>query len=208
MHRHTFHFTVVAGLLAVAAGLAGCKPAAPGGVARSGTAESCEAALWPNPEVHLSLTSQTGARITEDNFRGRKTLVFFGFTHCPDACPTAMAKLGAMAAMLPKGEPEPHVLFVSVDPKRDTPEALSLYAASNGFPKDLTAATGTDAELQALAKDLKAAYSVEEDPSSASGYLVNHTALIYLMDANWKLRTYFLSEMSPAAMAQCVAAIN
>jgi protein SCO1/2 len=113
-----------------------------------------------------------------------------------------------MTAMLPKGEPEPHVLFVSVDPRRDTPEALALYATSNGFPKNLTAATGTDAELQALAKDLKAAYSVEEDPSSASGYLVNHTALIYLMDANWKLRTYFFSEMPPAAMARCVAAIS
>jgi protein SCO1/2 len=110
--------------------------------------------------------------------------------------------------MLPKNEPAPRVLFVSVDPKRDTPEALALYATSNGFPKDLTAATGTDAELQALTKDLKAAYSVEEDASSAAGYLVNHTALIYLMDANWKLRTYFLSEMPPAALAQCVAAIN
>ena len=208
MHRSTLHLAGVAGFIAIATGMAGCKPAPAAGIAGSATAESCEAALWPNPDVHVSLTSQTGTHITEDNFKGRKTLVFFGFTHCPDACPTAMAKLGSMVAMLPKGEPPPHVLFVSVDPKRDTPEALSIYATSNGFPKDLTAATGTEAELQALTKDLKAAYSVEEDPSSASGYQVNHTALIYLMDANWKLRTYFLSEMPPAAMAQCVAAIN
>ena len=96
------------------------------GVISSGGAidNSCTAALWPQTgDIHFQLTSQTGAQITEENFRGRKTLIFFGFTHCPDACPPAMAKLGSMTAMLPKGEPAPHVLFVSVDPKRDTPEA-------------------------------------------------------------------------------------
>lgn len=207
MPNTSSRLTALAGLTLAAIALSGCKPA-PAAAAASAIDPSCETALWPNPQVPLSLTSHTGKHITEADFKGRKTLIFFGFTHCPDACPTAMAKLGRMVDLLPKDQPPPHVLFVSVDPKRDTPEQLALYVDSNGFPKDLTAATGAEADLQSLSRSLKAAYTIEEDPSSASGYLVNHTTLIYLMDANWKLRTFFMSEMPPGAIARCVAAIN
>jgi protein SCO1/2 len=156
----------------------------------------------------ISLTAHTGARMTEDSFKGRKTLVFFGFTYCPDVCPNTLYALGSAVSALPPTVRAPMTAFISVDPGRDTPEALSRYIASKGFPSEIIGLTGSDDELQAAARAFAASYETVEDPESAAGYLVNHTSIIYLMDENWKLETFFTPETRPDAIARCIEALD
>ena len=156
----------------------------------------------------LSLTSHTGARITEDSFKGRKTLVFFGFTHCPDVCPQTLYTVGSAMTMLPDNVKPPMTAFVSVDPARDTPAALSQYIASNGFPSDIVGLTGTLEELEQVSNGFAAPFSRVEDADSAAGYLVDHMAIVYLMDENWKLATFFPVGERPESMAKCIAALS
>jgi protein SCO1/2 len=156
----------------------------------------------------FSLTSHTGTRVTEDSFKGRKTLVFFGFTHCPDVCPQTMYAVGTAIRLLPKGAKTPRTAFISVDPARDTPEELARYIQSNGFPSDIVGLTGTLEELEQVAGEFGAPFSRVEDEDSASGYLMNHMAIVYLMDENWKLATFFPLGEKPEMMAKCIAALN
>jgi protein SCO1/2 len=156
----------------------------------------------------LSLTSHTGARITEDSFKGRKTLVFFGFTHCPDVCPQTLYTVGTAMTMLPKGVNPPKTAFVSVDPARDTPQAMAQYIASNGFPSDIVGLTGTLEELQQVSDGFAAPFSRVEDADSTAGYLMEHMAIVYLMDENWKLATFFPAGERPESMAKCIAALS
>ena len=156
----------------------------------------------------LSLTSHTGARVTEDSFKGRKTMVFFGFTHCPDVCPNTLYAVGTAMTMLPETVKPPRTAFISVDPARDTPEALAQYIASNGFPSDITGLTGTLEELEQVSKGFAAPFSRVEDSDSSSGYLMEHMAIVYLMDENWKLATFFPVGERPETMAKCIAALS
>src|SRR5690606_34593867 len=123
------------------------------------------------------------------NFKGRKSLVFFGFTYCPDVCPATLFKIGSAMALLPEGVKKPRTLLISVDPARDTPEALTAYIASNGFPEDIIGLTGTSDQLEAVSKSFVAPFERLDDPDSAAGYLMNHSSILYLMDENWKLET-------------------
>jgi protein SCO1/2 len=199
-------FAVGLGLIALA-GVAACKPGSSAGSV-SPDDPTCFARLWPPNDLNFSLTSQTGQKVTQDAFKGHATLVFFGFTHCPNFCPTTMAKLGAVSRRLPEGTPQPKILFVSVDPERDTPELLAQYVTSNGFPPDVTAVTGTEEEIRRFAEAFHATFSRSEDPDSASGYLVDHTTLVYMMDRDWKLRTYFWPQIPPDDMARCIGAVS
>lgn len=181
-------------------------------------AGGCSAATDVNPACFsrtsekiggpFSLTSHTGARVTQDSFKGRKTLVFFGFTHCPDVCPETLYTVGTAMTMLPKNVKPPMTAFISVDPARDTPEALAQYISSNGFPADIVGLTGTLEELEQVSKGFAAPFSRVEDADSASGYLMEHMAIVYLMDENWKLATFFPVGERPESMAKCIAALS
>jgi protein SCO1/2 len=156
------------------------------------------------------LTSDTGAPVTEDNFKGRKTLVFFGFTHCPDVCPATLYEIGTAMSLLPKNVKPPKTVLITVDPARDTPEELGRYIRSNGFPSDIVGLTGTLDELHQVADEFAAPFSRDEDAEGdgASGYVVNHSAILYLMDENWKLATFFQPGERPEDMAKCIAALS
>lgn len=156
----------------------------------------------------FALTSHTGARLTEDSFKGRKTFVFFGFTHCPDFCPATLYSLGTAINLLPKNVTPPRTAFISVDPARDTPEELSRYIQSNGFPSDMVALTGTLGELEQVAEAFAAPFNRDEDADSAAGYQVNHSTILFLMDENWKLETFFRTEDRPETIAKCVRALS
>ncbi len=187
-------------LLAVLA-LAGCGPApAPAGSAACG-ARTSDSIGGP-----LSLVSHTGARVTEADFKGRASLVFFGFTHCPDVCPTELFKAGAAIKQLPEGTEAPRTILITVDPERDTPELLAQYIGSNGFPEDIVGLTGTEDELRAVAKGFAAQFQKEEG-DSAAGYLVAHTSILYLMDKDWKLASYFTPDQSAGDIAACLASL-
>jgi protein SCO1/2 len=190
-------------LIAATTALAACSPSNRSGVDPACFSRSSEQIGGP-----FKLTAHTGATMTQEDFKGRKTLVFFGFTHCPDVCPDTLFRVGTAMTMLPPNKKPPRTALISVDPVRDTPEALSQYIKSNGFPADIVGLTGTLDELQQVAKAFAAPFSRDETSESASGYIVNHSAILYLMDENWKLETFFQPGARPADIAACIAALD
>ena len=129
----------------------------------------------------FTLVNQDGVTVTEKDLLGRPVLTYFGFTFCPDICPTALQSIGAaMASVDPKGEYYQTVLF-SVDPERDTTDVLKQYITAPIFPKGLQAFTGTAEQVEA-AKAAYKIYAVKAEDNGASDYLVDHVSLIYLFD--------------------------
>jgi len=203
-----------AALLALAAG---CTPAgnsgvdAGNGVVSSGSpteSQNCGNRSSDAIGGPFHLTAHTGSPTTEESFKGQKSLVFFGFTHCPDVCPTTMFTLGKAMTLLPPGKKAPRTVFISVDPARDSPEALAQYIQSNGFPKDIVGLTGTLDELQQAVDGFKTTFSRDEETDGATGYLVSHSSILYLMDENWKLQTYFTPDESAESIASCLAKLS
>lgn len=197
--------------LALAAALAACTPAdshdggAAKPVARSGGAQAdCTSRAYPEIGGPISLIDHTGKRVTEADFQGRPALVYFGFTYCPDVCPLALTTLAAAYRKLPEGKAIPQTLLISVDPGRDTPEALATYVSSKAFPEGLVGLTGTDAEIRAAADAFKADYSRIEQPESLSEYTMDHTSLIYVMDGDWKIRSFFTHADTADTISECL----
>jgi protein SCO1/2 len=105
---------------------------------------------------------------------------------------------------LPEGTERPQTLLISIDPGRDTPEALATYVANKAFPEGLQGLTGTEAEIRAAADAFKADYSRVEQPDSMAEYTMDHTSLLYLMDEEWKLQTFFTHQDTPDTIAACL----
>ena len=126
----------------------------------------------------FTMTDHTGAKVTEKTFLGRYMLVFFGYTYCPDICPTElqvmMAALDSMGPQAEKIQP----VFVSVDPERDTPEVLKSYVEN--FGPQLVGLTGTPDEVAGIAKAYRVYYAKSGDKESPD-YLMDHSSIIYLM---------------------------
>ncbi|MDB5646073.1 SCO family protein [Methylobacterium sp.] len=126
----------------------------------------------------FTLTNQDGQRVTERDYAGRTHLVFFGFTHCPDVCPTTLQQIGdVLQALGPKGR-DTRALFIAVDPERDTPDALKTYLAS--FDPRIVGLTGTPEEVAAAVKAYRA--YVRKVPTKEGDYTMEHTALVYVMN--------------------------
>ena len=125
----------------------------------------------------FALTSHKGARITSDQLKGKPFTVFFGFTYCPDVCPTTLLDLTNLIKDLGPDADRLGYYFVTVDPARDTPEQLTLYLSS--FDNRITGLVGTAAELAGIAKAYRAIYKRVE---TKDGYTMDHTATMYLMD--------------------------
>jgi protein SCO1/2 len=116
--------------------------------------------------------------------------------------------LGAAMDLLPENVKQPRTAFNSVDPARDTPEELGRYIRSNGFPADIVGFTGTLDELDRVTKAFATTFSRAEDADSTAGYQVNHSTILFLMDENWKLETFFRPEERPETIAKCVRALS
>lgn len=155
----------------------------------------------------FSLIASDGRTVTEKDFAGRKALVFFGYTYCPDICPITLFNVGKAMKDIP-ADKQPATVFISVDPARDTPEKIAQYIASNGFPKDIVGLTGSIPQLEAATAAFKTTFGREDAAESSAGYLVTHSSILYLMDENWKLQTFFMQDESPAAIAQCLTALG
>ena len=135
----------------------------------------------------FALADHNGAQRTLADFKGKVVVVFFGFTQCPDVCPTALADLAEVKRLLgPQGD-KLQGLFVSVDPERDTPEVLKAYMA-NFYPGFL-ALRGTPEQLAATAKDFKV-YFKKVDGKTPGSYSMDHSAASYVYDTQGKLRLY------------------
>jgi protein SCO1/2 len=145
----------------------------------------------------FSLTTVDGKTLTDKELRGAPFLVFFGFTHCPDICPTKLFEISeALRAAGSKGE-KLRALFISVDPERDTPEVLKSYLGS--FDPRIVGLTGDRAAIDATIKAYRA-YS-KKVPLKDGDYTMDHTALVYLMDKNGGFVGAFNIERPPAEAA-------
>ena len=127
----------------------------------------------------FSLIDQDGRRVTEKDFLGKYMLVFFGYTYCPDVCPT---ELQVMTAALEQMGPEAariQPVFVSIDPARDTPAVLKAYVGN--FGAHLVGLTGTPEEVANIARAYRVYYAKAGNGSSSTDYLMDHSSIIYLM---------------------------
>ncbi len=137
--------------------------------------------------IDFSLTDAAGKPVSRDSFRNSWNLLFFGFTHCPDICPTTLQMLAGVEKKLDQENPDHNIVvwFVSVDPERDTPEQIGQYAGF--FNPDMKAVTGSDAELRKLTKQMAIAYEIEEHDEGASSYLVDHSSAIIVLNPDAEL---------------------
>ena len=127
----------------------------------------------------FTLVNQDGRTVTDRDFAGKPHLVFFGFTHCPDICPTTLQQISdVLAALGPKGKTM-RVAFVTVDPERDDPASLKTYLSS--FDPQITGLTGTPEQVTATEKAYRA--YARKVPVKDGDYTMEHTALVYVMDA-------------------------
>lgn len=154
----------------------------------------------------IALSDTRGATVTEADFAGAPAVVYFGFTHCPDVCPTSLYAL-AEALSAPGGY-DIQPIFITVDPARDTPEVMAAYVRTEGFPAGLIGLTGSAEQVNAA----RAAFHVYASRAPISGatedvYNVDHTSLAYVLDGQWRVRSIIRTTgAAPEQYAQCIAA--
>ncbi len=150
----------------------------------------------------FTLVDHDGNTVTDETYRGRYIMVFFGFTYCPDICPTALSDTAAALDMLGADKASKVTpLFISVDPARDTPEHLKEYVSY--FHPNTIGLTGSEAQIKEAARVYRAYYRLGE-PSADDplDYLVDHTAIIYVMGPNGEFLTHFSNGTSAEEMAE------
>lgn len=151
----------------------------------------------------FTLVDHTGRTVTERDFAGRGMLVYFGFTYCPDVCPTELGTIAAaLDAMGPAGERVTPV-FISIDPERDTPEAMADYVSR--FHPRMVGLTGS-AEQVAQAARAYRVYYAKVQPRDTTAYLMDHSSFIYFVGPDARVRSLFRPESTPEAIAAAVSA--
>ncbi|KAH3681064.1 hypothetical protein WICPIJ_007978 [Wickerhamomyces pijperi] len=130
----------------------------------------------------FSLTDENGEKFTEANLKGKFSILYFGFTHCPDICPDELDKLGVWLDQLKKEGYELQPVFITCDPARDTPEVIKEYLSD--FHKDIKGLTGTYQEVKDCCKQFRVYFSTPEDVKPGQDYLVDHSIFFYLMDSD------------------------
>lgn len=151
----------------------------------------------------FTLTDHKGRRVTDRDFRGRYMLIYFGFTFCPDVCPSALQVMSeALNKLGPKADRFVPI-FISVDPERDTPSQLASYVES--FHPRLMGLTGTPEEIDAVVKAYRVYVRKVPDPKSTAGYTFDHTSLIYVMGPDGSYRTHFAHTTDADTMAERLA---
>lgn len=146
----------------------------------------------------LRLTDATGQARSAADFRGKLVVVIFGYTQCPDVCPTSLADVAKAVKQLGEAGKRVQVLFVSVDPGRDKPALLRDYVAA--FNPDFIGLTGTRQAIDAVTKDFKVYAAVHESAKPAE-YTVEHSGQMFVLDGQGRTRLVFAPGMAPADMA-------
>lgn len=146
----------------------------------------------------FSLTAQDGRTVTEKDLLGGPSIVFFGFTHCPDICPTALYDIGQIYSALGADGDKLKVFFMTVDPERDTQELLKTYLSS--FDPRITGLTGSTDSIAQTMKVYRA--YARKVPLENGNYTMDHTALVYLMDAQGRFVSSLHFDRPPADIAK------
>jgi protein SCO1/2 len=149
----------------------------------------------------FSLTDHTGRAVTDRDFRGRTLMVFFGFTQCPDVCPTELQVVAEVLEKLGPRAAQVAPLFVTIDPERDTPEILAQYVAL--FDPRITGLTGTPEQIAQIARAYRVFYA-KVTPPGASTYTMDHSALLYLMGPDGGFRAVFRHGTPATEIARAV----
>jgi protein SCO1/2 len=145
----------------------------------------------------FNLTDQNGKPVTDKDLKGHPTLVFFGFTHCPEVCPTTLFDISEVLNKLGPDAAKVNAVFITVDPERDTPAALKDYLSS--FNPRLIGIGGDAQELATVAKEYRVYY--KKVPLKDGDYTMDHTAIVYLMDKNGQFVSPFSLKRPPEASA-------
>jgi protein SCO1/2 len=155
------------------------------------------------PGGPFTLVNQDGQPVDQRVLDGKWSVVFFGYTYCPDFCPTTLTTLGkAMDELGPKAK-DAQVVFITIDPARDTPTALKSYLSSRVFPKNIMGLTGTQAQVAQVAKAYVVYYQKE---GSGPGYTMDHSTALYLMDPQGHFHSVIADGLTPDDDAKAIAA--
>jgi protein SCO1/2 len=154
------------------------------------------------PNLEFDMTSQTGAKVTAQDFLGAPVLLYFGYTSCPDVCPTTLAIVRAALAELGNAGRNVRVLFVTVDPGRDTTAKLATYLGY--FGPEFVGLTGDDGALKQLTKRYRVGYSVGK-PDANGNYEVTHSSAVFVFDDKGEARYLVRWGDKPEAIAQALA---
>ena len=185
----------LAGALALAA-----APMALGGCAQRGAASA--QATSPSPGGPFTLVDQDGHPVDQRVLNGKWSVVFFGYTYCPDFCPTTLTTLGkTMEALGPKAK-DTQVVFITIDPARDTPGVLKAYLSSRVFPKNIVGLTGAPAQIAQVAKAYMVFYQKE---GTGPNYTMDHSTALYLMDPQGKFHGVIADGLTPQQDAQQIS---
>lgn len=149
----------------------------------------------------FNLVNQDGRTVDQTMLDGRWSLVFFGFTYCPDYCPTTLTSLEATKQQMGAKADDLQIVFISVDPERDTPQALKDYLSTDGFPQGVIGLTGTPGQVRAAADAYRAMY---QKVGEGEGYTMNHSLTVYLMGPDGKFRTAVAHDLGPERAAQVI----
>ncbi|MDA9499993.1 SCO family protein [Bradyrhizobium sp. CCBAU 11357] len=145
----------------------------------------------------FQLTDQNGKAVTDKSLKGKPTLIFFGYTHCPDVCPTSLFEISEVLRALGKDADKVNAIFISVDPERDTPATMKDYLSS--FDPHLQGLSGDPAETAKVITSYRV--YAKKVPTKDGDYTMDHTALIYLMDRDGRFVSPFNLKRTPEEAA-------
>jgi protein SCO1/2 len=151
------------------------------------------------------LITGNGAIVTERSFPGKYKLIYFGYTSCPDVCPIALADVAAALARLGPRAARLQAIFITVDPKRDTPPLMAKYVAQ--FSPAIVGLTGSPAEIAAVEKEYRVIATIAPNLGGKPSYAIDHTAALYLMSPDGRFVAAFPAEESGAILAAAIAKI-
>ena len=170
---------------------------------RAPTSNGAEITSTGQPLVggDFQLVNQDGQPVDQTMMNGKWSLVFFGFTYCPEFCPTTLAELAAVQQRLGAQADDLQIVFISIDPQRDTPRQLKDYLSSDGFPKGTIGLTGTPEQVATAAKAYRAFY---QKVGEGETYTMNHSLTVYLMGPDGKFRSAVAHDLGPSRTATLI----
>ncbi|MDI3258265.1 MAG: SCO family protein [Sinobacteraceae bacterium] len=195
MNKPYLRFALLAAVAVLAGLAAGSLWLHPGSVRLA----SGELLDTPRPIADFTLTGGDGQPFTRSDLLGHWSLIYVGYTYCPDVCPTTLMLLKNVERDLGRDAGRLRVVFISVDPARDTPQRLADYV--HYFSPDFSAATGPDAVLEALGKNLGFAYN-KVPGKTPDSYLMDHSAALMLIDPQARLAGYLLPPFKVQALVE------
>jgi cytochrome oxidase Cu insertion factor (SCO1/SenC/PrrC family) len=148
----------------------------------------------------FTMVNQKGETVSDKTYLGKPMLLFFGFTFCPDVCPTELQVMAAALTELGASGADIQPIFVSIDPERDSPEVMAAYVSN--FGERFTGLTGTPKQVAEMAQVYRVFYAKQENQADPKNYQMDHSAIIYLMGADGKFLKHFSYSTDAKALAE------